>query len=175
MLKKLQQSLKGERGFTLIELVIVLAILGLLIALALPSYLGARSTAAKDEARVYGQQWRTLEWACYLSLSTNQSIAGTCGSDSNIGFTDKATHWNLANNGAAPGNSGTYTIASSSGNYTEVVRCWPGLATDSFTVNNAYWIELVVSGTVNAGANNGQTAGMAFDAVTASGGTCAAF
>src|SRR5271163_1946300 len=41
---------RDERGFTLIELIVVAAVLSLLVALALPSYLGARKQAAIDEA-----------------------------------------------------------------------------------------------------------------------------
>jgi prepilin-type N-terminal cleavage/methylation domain-containing protein len=61
---------KNEHGFTLIELVVVLAILGLLIGLALPNYYGARLTSARDEARNIGLEWKTLEWGCQLGSVT---------------------------------------------------------------------------------------------------------
>ena len=56
---------RQERGFTLIELVVVLAILGILIALAVPRYLGARKKAYKAEADNILQESKTLEWAYY--------------------------------------------------------------------------------------------------------------
>ena len=41
---------RKRRGFTLIELVVVLAILAVIIALAIPRYLAARKKAYKSEA-----------------------------------------------------------------------------------------------------------------------------
>ena len=61
---------KKEGGFTLIELVVVLAILGILIALAVPRYLGARRSALISEGDNTLQELKTLGWAYYQQYST---------------------------------------------------------------------------------------------------------
>jgi len=63
-----QKGSKNEEGFTLIELSIALAVLGILVAIAVPTYLNVRNKAYDSEAKQTLGEIRSLAWSHYLEL-----------------------------------------------------------------------------------------------------------
>ncbi|MBD2506992.1 type IV pilin-like G/H family protein [Nostoc muscorum FACHB-395] len=82
---------KGEEGFTLIELLVVIIIIGILSAIALPSFLNQANKAKQSESKTYIGSMNRAQQAFYLEKNAfaSQTDFGTLG----LGIATQTTNY----------------------------------------------------------------------------------
>ena len=70
MLHTIRRRMNDERGFTLIELLVVILIIGILAAIAIPSFLSQKDKAGDASAKSFARNMQTAQETYFTDNST---------------------------------------------------------------------------------------------------------
>ena len=75
--------IRGERGFTLLEVLVVMLVIGILAAIALPAFLGQQEKGKDAEAKSNARNLMSQVEACYSPREDFRN----CGTEAELGAT----------------------------------------------------------------------------------------
>jgi type IV pilus assembly protein PilA len=129
MLFKLRQRAKDERGFTLIELLVVILIIGILAAIAIPSFINQKGKASDAAAKELAH---TAQVAIETCATDNDGSYATCNTPSELASYEATIQIASGSGNAwlsavsANANSYTVTTSSTTGDTYSIIRSGTG-------------------------------------------------
>jgi type IV pilus assembly protein PilA len=152
VLKHLDERRQDETGFTLIELMVVVLIMGILMAIAIPTFLSTRGAAYDAGAKSNATNAYTGEKAYYQDNQVFLDLSASGGStlDNSLPWTNAATATsNTVTADAYVEASGAWTAAAGAGKTGNALL----IEADAKTSNNCFYIadDESAAGQVNMG------------------------
>ena len=118
MIRMIRKRMKGEKGFTLIELLVVIIIIAILAAIAIPTFLGQRQKAQDAAAKSLVRNAMTAIESSYVDnqtfLPATMTPAVLLAIEPSITFVQKATASTTA---TAVANTNTVNYDGAASNY----------------------------------------------------------